>query len=657
MRENDKFKEIERLLGPLGPLAEAWPGYEVRPGQILMAQAVTRAIDNGQIAVIEAGTGIGKTLAYLLPALMSGKKTLISTGLKNLQDQIHKKDLPFIERYFGGGFTTALVKGRENYLCLRLYRRTLKKNDLLRVSGLKKPLEALTRWLEKTPDGDLGTLPREALEVASRHSLSCPSETCKGASCPLNDDCFFQKNRRQAAAADLVLVNHHLFLADLSIRLDGGKVLPDWDLAVFDEAHILEGAATSWFGRELRSKDLENLGREAARFFDSLKDPFGSAELSLAFQDSLETLPDLLSGHLPEDFLYPDEDCARSRQNGPIKEAFSSIASMADALRQRMPRPGDDSEDDEAEILRSRLLSLADDARVLKDGSDPAYVYQVEKRSGGLSISALPIDAGVILGRKLLESNKPIVMTSATLSAGGDFGFLRRRLGLEGESEKVATLSIESPYDYRENTILYIPDPFPGVTHPNFQILAEEEILKLLNISKGRALVLFTSRRALSQTAKSFRRLDLPYKLLVQDEGVDRARLLKDFARDHSSVLLATTSFWQGVDVPGQSLSAVIIDKLPFPRPNIPLTMARSEIIEKRRGNAFRELFLPQMAISLRQGLGRLLRTSTDKGLLAILDNRLAPGGKSYRYEVLAMIPPSKLTSDIREVAKFMRDV
>ncbi|MDR2456324.1 MAG: ATP-dependent DNA helicase [Deltaproteobacteria bacterium] len=657
MRENGKFKEIERLLGPLGPLAEAWPDYEVRPGQIRMAQAVARAIDQGQIAVIEAGTGIGKTLAYLLPALMSGKKTLVSTGLKNLQDQIHKKDLAFIERYFGGGFAAALVKGRENYLCLRLYRKTLKKNDLLRISGLKKPLEALAEWLEKTPDGDLGTLPREALPVASRHGLSCPPETCKGSACPLNEDCFLQKNRRQAAAADLVLVNHHLFLADLAIRMDGGKVLPDWDLAVFDEAHFLEGAATSWFGRELRAKDLELLGREAARFFDSLKDPLGSAELSLAFQASLESLPDLLSGRPKEDVLYPPEGSGRARQNGPIKEALSSIASMADALRLRLPRPDENSEDDEAEILRGRLASLSADARMLEDGSDPAYVYQMERRAGGLAISALPIDAGVLLGRKLLESAKPVVMTSATLSAGGDFGFMRRRLGLEEEDDNVSTLSIESPYDYRNNTVLYIPDPFPGTNHPNFQAKAEEEILKLLNITKGRALVLFTSHRALSQTAKSFRRLELPYRLLVQEEGADKAGLLNQFARDQTSVLLGTSSFWQGVDVPGPSLSAVIIDKLPFPRPNAPLTMARSQRIEEAGGNAFRELSLPQMAITLRQGLGRLLRTSADRGLLAILDNRLAGGGKSYRFEVLAMIPPSPLTSDIRDVAKFMRSV
>ena len=622
-----------------------------------MAQAVARAIAANQIALIEAGTGIGKTLSYLLPALMSRKKTLVSTGLKNLQDQIHKKDLVLIERYFGGGFTSALVKGRENYLCLRKYRRKLKREDLLKLSGQKSDTALLEKWIKTTDEGDLATVPNEIAQYVYKLDLSCQKDLCKGASCPHNADCFYQRNRRLAQAADIILVNHHLFIADMAIREEGGKVLPDWEVAIFDEAHLLEDVATSWFGLALETRELEKAAQAAASFFEKNGDPYKSSELALTFQHVQEELPSLLSQHHSEDFLYPS-DRSRGARNNDIRGCLGSVAEMAEALKVRIPSSTSEDPDelDESDLLKNRLADIASAASVLSRADDPDYVYQVERSlRGHLTLSALPIEVGRAFGDRLVLTGKPVVMTSATLSAGGDFSYLERRLGLAGDDSNVATLSIDSPYDYQNRTMLYVPKPFPDPNNAEFQKRFEAEVLKILHLSKGRALILFTSIKVLQSTACAFRKMKLPFTLLVQEEGVDRARLLADFASDMSSVLLGTASFWQGVDVPGPSLSAVIIDRLPFPRPNSPLNSARQEAIEREGGNPFSELMLPEMVLKLRQGVGRLIRASSDRGLLAIMDTRILT--KNYSKRVLRMLPPSELTSDLAVAAKFMKDV
>jgi ATP-dependent DNA helicase DinG len=308
-------------------------------------------------------------------------------------------------------------------------------------------------------------------------------------------------------------------------------------------------------------------------------------------------------------------------------------------------------------LLRSRLNQLFADALFLGSASDQDYVYQVEKKpSTNIAISAVPIEGGRILGDKLLNSNKPVILTSATLSAGGRFDYLKKRLGLWKGDDKVSTLSIESPYDYKKNSILYVPYPFPGPNESDYQKEIEGEILKILSLTKGRTMVLFTSNRALSNASETLRALRLPFNILVQENGADRAKLLEDFKKDTDSVLLGVKSFWQGVDVPGPSLSAVVIDKLPFLTPGTPLNMAREKKIRERDGNPFAELTIPEMVIDLRQGLGRLLRTSTDKGLLAILDSRLITS-KSYGKKTLSMLPPSPMTHDLRDVERFMKSI
>ena len=656
--------ELKRLLGPTGPLAEAWPGYETRPDKINMALEVDRVFASGGIAVIEAGTGIGKTLAYLLPALLSRKKTLISTGLKNLQDQIHKKDLGLIRRYFGGDFTAALVKGRENYLCLSKYRKNFKSIDLLRESGQKAQAARLGEWVDATRDGDLETLPREVSDFIPRGSLSRPRETCLGLQCPQAEDCFFQRNRREAQVADLVLVNHHLFMADLAVREGGGKVLPDWEQAVFDEAHALEDVATSWFGRVVETSELAKVSELVRTFFDgptkNQGDHLDDARLAENLLQAQADLPELFEKMKNEELLYPERG-PRVENNQRVKSLLASLSEMGQALLARLPiSPADGQDDEEGErigLLRARLSQVASDLAFLAKADDPAFVYQVERRSReSLTLSALPIQAGLVLGRKLLEAERPVVMTSATLSAGGDFSYLRGRLGLPDPTPGVATLYIPSPYDYANNTILYVPRPFPKPNDPDYQEELETELVNILTVAKGRALLLFTSNASLYATAKGLRRQKLPWRLLVQESGTDRAALLRSFRGEVSSVLMATASFWQGIDVPGESLSAVVIDKLPFPVPSTPLFEARSRAVKEAGGDSFRELSIPQMVISLRQGLGRLLRSSTDRGLLAVMDVRLLTQ-PSYAAQVQRMLPPSPLTSDFKDVKKFMKGI
>jgi ATP-dependent DNA helicase DinG len=441
-------------------------------------------------------------------------------------------------------------------------------------------------------------------------------------------------------------------------------------VAIFDEAHILEDVATGWFGRSIDTADLARLADQAVAFMEG-GGPHESQELALLFFNEQAELPDLFEAHYAEDLIYP-ADSRRGAGGEEIRRRLLSLAELARGLRHRIPKPAEGDDQDEAadlgDILKSRLGKLTEAATLIGKADDEGFVYQVEKKPRhNVALSAIPIEAGRILGRKLLEANRPVIMTSATLSAGGDFTYIRRRLGLDDEniSEMSAVedapaplpmsfLSIDSPYDYARDTVLYVPaPPFPGPDSDAFALEMPALIERLLGISGGRAMALFTSNRSLNSTASLMRRRKWPFRLLVQDEGSDRAALLRDFRDDVTSVLLATASFWQGVDVPGESLSVVVIDRLPFPRPNSPIFDARSRAVEEAGGSSFNDFSVPQMIISLRQGLGRLLRTSTDRGVLAILDNRLIT--KGYGRKIRRMLPPSPLTTDLAEVESFMK--
>jgi ATP-dependent DNA helicase DinG len=640
-------------------LAASWRSYEIRPEQTTMALAVARALDEGRLAVIEAGTGTGKTLAYLLPALLSGKKTIVSTGLKNLQDQIFYKDLVFIKRHFGDGFRPVLVKGRENYLCRRKLLTLVGKPDLLRGEEKKAAVAELVEWSDSTRSGELSELPSHLGEhFGGQGRLASPAETCRGPKCRFYEDCFWAKNRREAHAADLVLVNHHLFMADLAFRSHGRGVLPDWEAAIFDEAHLLENVATEWFGRRLETWRLRRLGRELVEAVEGDPEFASLTEQALFFDNQQDLLATFFERGEGEALLYPPGGADNQR----IKDALLSLAELAASFNGAFSILGgedDDKDDPRADLfglLSARLRDTADAASFLAEASDPNYVYQVDKIRRqerdfqSDTLAALPIRVGNLLGAKLLETQKPVVLTSATLSVGGDFAFLKQRLGL---GQDALTLTLPSPYDYRGRTLLYVPSRLPAPNQPGFTegFLAEAE--KILRWSQGRALLLFTSYRMLKIAADAFRGR-LPWTVLVQGQA-SRTTLLNQFASDVHSVLLGAQSFWQGVDVPGESLSTVIIDRLPFPRPHTPLVDARCDLIDAEGGRSFMDYMVPEMTLGLRQGLGRLLRAATDKGLLAVMDSRLHTS--RYKNVVFQSLPPAPLTTELNQVAEFLKTI
>jgi len=637
-------KQLRQLLGRDGPLAQAWPGYEPRPGQLAMALEVARAFQENDFGLIEAGTGTGKTLAYLLPALMSGKKTVISTGLKNLQDQIFDKDLPFIREFFGDNFRAARLKGRENYLCLFFLKKALAQGSLFEDQD-EILLKEVAAWAPQTRHGDRSEFPFLPEGGPLWAEVSAPAERCLGQRCPDFGDCYLWRARREAAAADLVLVNHHLFMADLAVRAGGyGEVLPDWEAAVFDEAHLLEEAATSYFGRSLSSAALLGLKRDLERTLPRLSLTDGSRLQPLAdvFGRQAEALSANFYRQPGEWELGLDSD----RETGPLREYLMNFHHDALALAESLKGPARDN--DELAPILARVQEAAGAMLFLAEGGNREYVYQAERQGRRLTLSAQPIKVARQLSEALYSGDRTLVFTSATLSAGGDFTFFKERLGLWPE---IKGLAIDSPFDYQGRTLTYLPVNLPPPTALNFPEAACREIETLLNLSRGRALVLFTSHRNMNYVADQLRaRIKWP---LLRQGDMGRAAILEEFKRQTSSVLLATHSFWQGVDVPGESLSAVIVEKLPFPRPDRPLIRARSRLLEEEGRDAFMEYYLPEAALTLKQGLGRLMRQSRDQGLMAVLDVRLIK--KGYGKKLLRTLPPGRQTSDLAEVAEFFK--
>lgn len=627
-------------------MARAFKGYESRPGQLSMALAVARAFEEDDFCLVEAGTGTGKTLAYLLPALMSGKKTIVSTGLKNLQDQIFDKDLPFIREFFGDNFKAARLKGRENYLCPFFLKKTLAQGVLF--SGEDRGiLEEINRLAPHTKHGDRTEFSAVPEGWPLWAEVSAPAERCLGQRCPEFGDCFLWKARRQAAAADLVLVNHHLFMADLAVRASGfGEVLPDWEAAVFDEAHLVEEAATSYFGRSLSSWALASLKRDLDRALPMLNLTTGASLTPQAeiFGRQAEALSTGFYKRPGEYELWREGD----PEAGPLRDFLLNLYHDTLALAELIKAPARDN--DELATLLSRLFEAAGNMLFLAEASSREYVYQAERQGRRLTLSAFPIKVSRQLAEGLINTGRTLVFTSATLSSGGDFNYFKDRLGIWPEVEG---LSVESPFDYPNRTLTYVPGDFPQPSDFDFPEAAARRIEELVNLSRGRALVLFTSHKNMNFAA-DFLRDRIKWPLLVQGE-TGRAATLEQFTRTTSSVLLATHSFWQGVDVPGESLSAVIIEKLPFPRPDRPLVKARSQLMEEEGRSSFNDYFIPETALTLKQGLGRLMRRRDDQGLLAVLDSRLLK--KGYGKKLLKALPPSRLTSDLAEVAVFLKKI
>ena len=650
---------VAAIFSDTGGLAGVLEGYEPRDGQRQMAEAVADVIENGGILLAEAGTGTGKTLAYLAPAILSGRRVLVSTGTKNLQEQIFFKDLPLLQSALGIQFTATLMKGRSNYACLQrwdAYKDGVEGNTSaggrLIDTGDRIFLPIIEGWLAKTETGDRAELRDLPEDIPIWKDIAAEAESCLGVECPQYDACFVTQMRRRAAESDVVIVNHHLLCADASVRQSAyGEVIPTCSTLVVDEAHQLEDVATQYFGYAVSPYRVDDLLRDAqrvvheARDQDELRRALGRvAEHSRIFFSGLQLDPSLRTGGGSEARIrYTAEALSDHVEEG------SALAGALEGLEASMAPVARPTEEEAVDTglatLQRRAGVLARELRFLLRGGDPDYVYYVETRGRGVFLRASPIDVARIVQEALFDRMRATVLTSATLAVDGSFDYVKGRLGIRNAEE----LRVASEFDYASQALLYLPRRVPSPKAPAFAEAAGREVIELLTRSRGRAFVLFTSYGVL-RVVQPLVEMALPYPVLVQGTA-PRTELIERFRTTPNAVLLATSSFWQGVDVVGDALSCVIIDKLPFASPNDPVTAARIEAINAAGGDAFADYQVPLAILALQQGLGRLIRHRTDRGVLAVLDPRLRTMGYGRRF--LASLPPAPVTYDLDAVQAF----
>src|SRR5256884_2722616 len=611
------------FFGPGGVLEQRLEDYEYRPSQVRMAEAVHRALEEQSHVIIEAGTGTGKTLAYLLPALLHGRRILVSTGTKTLQDQIFYKDIPLLERAMDRPIQAAYLKGRNNYLC-RLKMETLAAEGLFNSRELRS-FQAIVDWAEQTETGDRGELGSVGEDSDLWARMDARRDRCLGTKCKDYDRCFLTLMRQKAMEADIVVVNHHLFFADLSIRQsDVAAILPDYSAVIFDEAHDLEDIATEYFGFHVSNYRLAEFIHDARKLEADVE------VVSQASERFFNGFALLREGRHPVGRLDGIDSLI-----GALQEARHSI-------KQKKDFSG------EYETLARRAGELESELEVFRSGDLENYVSWIERRDRGVFLEACPIDVSGMLAERLFTRVPTCVLTSATLTVGDSFDYVRARVGFNEGRE----LSLATEFDVRKQALLYIPPGMPDYRHPCYLDRAAQEIRAILRASHGRAFVLFTSYR---QMETMFQMLsgDLPYPCMVQGKAGGKSRLLEEFKMTPNAVLFATASFWQGVDVKGEALSAVIIDKLPFQVPTDPLVAARSAHSQREGGNPFSEYHVPNAILRLKQGLGRLIRSTSDRGILAVLDNRITT--KSYGKLFMDSLPDYEVTNDIEKLSEFMR--
>ena len=684
-----------------------------------MALAVAETLEAGGRILVEAGTGTGKTLAYLVPAILSRQRVLVSTGTKNLQEQIFFKDLPALARALGIRFTATCMKGRANYLCLQRLE-TMCDIGAPASSGVRSPksghskadtgrrtsdpgrrlpdplLAMIAEWAQQTQTGDraeLGDLPED---IALWDDLGATSETCLGSNCPHHDDCFITRLRQRAAQSDVVIVNHHLLCADAAVRQsEYGEVIPACAYGVIDEAHQLEDVATQYFGIAVSNYRVEQLCHDAEQVAAS--EPRDAApEAAMARGQAIERLRDRAraffmglqlgrmaavgaragddgymrgSGRrwaapadtagiedrvrLTSEFLADNADVGYELAEAldGAEQAFYEVKIAAgedepagrSASEKRQAQQPEGRED--AFAIARRAGEIRDDLRFLLRARDPDFVYYLETRGRGVFLRASPIEVSGIVRSQVLDRFQAVVLTSATLSVAGSFDYVRGRLGAHPATE----LSLPPEFDYSQQAILYLPPRMPDPRSPAFAEAAATQIIEILERTRGRAFVLFTSY-AMLRAVQPVVEAALSFPILVQGTGA-RSLLLQQFRTTPNAVLLATSSFWQGVDVAGEALSCVIIDKLPFASPADPVTAARIDAIARRGGEPFWEYQVPLAILTLQQGLGRLIRHRRDRGVLSVLDPRLRT--KAYGQTFLAALPPAPVTSSLDAISRF----
>ncbi len=650
--------QLTEIFGPGGRLARCLANFESRDGQHAMAEAVADVLldslerkdhdgPKARVLLIEAETGIGKTLAYLIPAALSGKRVVISTATLNLQDQINNKDLPLVEKVLDKKIAALCVKGRENYLCqYRWYQ--YRSNPQL--SLVDDPwVEQIDSWLKRTATGDRAELDWLSKKAGLWSKISSQSNHCLGADCPEAAGCFISQLRRRAGSARLLIVNHHLFFSDLALRKSGfGELLPRYEAVIFDEAHHLENVASAFFGKSFSHYQLIDLLGDIER------------------QAKIDLPPEMI------DTLLPSVHGLKMRLDAfgrffPVQTGRFFLQTLVNDLTEKVWK-------EQVELLSVGITGFAErmvdctafgdgwnglikrageqndklrDIALFFDNNDHKYVHWYEKRDRAVILSATPIEVADELQKHLYATIDACILTSATLSSGGSFSYIKERLGLK---EDVRDLQFSSPFDYRHRTLLYVPEAsFPEPTHHDFLSCVGDRVLQILRLSEGRALVLCTSFKGMDSLAV-FLEGALDHPVLVQGRA-SRNGLLKSFREETHSVLLAVASFWEGVDVVGESLSCVIIEKLPFEVPSDPVIQARIDRIKEEGGKPFFDFQVPRAILTLRQGVGRLMRSVTDRGVIAIMDVRLFK--KGYGRVFLRSLPASPVTRDMVDIANF----
>ena len=670
---SDTQPSLYQFFAPGGVLSRTHPAFEFRRGQLQMAQAVEQAVEEKRHLIVEAGTGTGKTLAYLLPVIRSGKRVIISTGTKNLQEQLFYKDIPFLEQAIfgeaasGSRLSVCYMKGRNNYLCRKkLYDLT----DQPVLSGLEEieQYRAISAWEKTTSTGDRAELAELPEASALWHKLDARADACIGQKCSEWERCFVTEMRRRGMESDIIIVNHHLFFADLAIKLqaDGAPdagILPDAAAVIFDEAHELEDVAGNYFGISVSNLRVEDLARDVESSMQHNR--MMSASLSGAL-GSLRERAQFFFSLLPPGEGRFSFDTRREflEENGEEFLAFNqALTRLAGELEGLPQKP------EEIFNFVRRTQELQVQLGFAMESDDRNTVFWIERRGGrgrsnspqrqreaektrdnfqgrqNVFLQATPIDVGPILRDCLWSKLECAVLTSATLAVGGGFEYIRQRLGLEHARESV----LPSHFDYESQALFYVPPDLPDARTPQFTAKAAERIRKLLEITRGRAFVLFTSYAQMNDV---YQRLlgELEFPMLRQGDA-PKSALLEEFRLTPNAVLFATSSFWQGVDVQGEQLSCVIIDRLPFAVPSDPVVAARVKAIDADGGNAFFQYQVPAAVITLKQGFGRLIRSLHDRGLLVLLDNRILK--KQYGRVFIESLPNYKKTTDLQAVEEF----